>query len=71
MVGRIESGGVSMQVIGVPACALFFRNTAFDLILPRLLAGRRITRAELSRWGEGGYCRSCGTCTYPRCGFGK
>ncbi|MBQ4615863.1 MAG: molybdopterin-binding protein, partial [Mailhella sp.] len=74
MVGRIshESAlGGEIQVMGVPACALFFKNTVFDLLLPRLLAGRRITRAELSRMGEGGYCLGCSVCTYPKCGFGR
>ena len=71
MVGRIESPSGDIQVMGVPACALFFKNTVFDLILPRLLAGRRITRGELARLGEGGYCMACSVCTYPKCGFGK
>lgn len=71
MVGRIETPQGDMQVMGVPACALFFKNTVFDLLLPRLLAGRRITRAELARIGEGGYCLSCAVCTYPKCAFGK
>ena len=74
MVGRIPQESAprrEIQVMGVPACALFFKNTVFDLLLPRLLAGRRITRAELARMGEGGYCLSCAVCTYPKCGFGK
>ena len=71
MVGRIETTQGDMQVMGVPACALFFKHTVFDLLLPRLLAGRRITRAELARIGEGGYCLSCAVCTYPKCAFGK
>ena len=28
-----------VQVMGVPACALYFKTTSFDLLLPRLLAG--------------------------------
>jgi len=71
MVGRMEHEGHEIQVMGVPACALFFKNTVFDLLLPRLLAGRRITRAELARMGEGGFCQACRICTYPKCGFGK
>ena len=71
MVGRMESVSGDIQVMGVPACALFFKNTVFDLLLPRLLAGRRITRGELARLGEGGYCMACSICTYPKCGFGK
>ena len=71
MVGRIETPQGDMQVMGVPACALFFKNTVFDLLIPRLLAGRRITRGELARIGEGGFCLSCAVCTYPKCSFGK
>ena len=71
MVGRMESPSGDIQVMGVPACALFFKHTVFDLLLPRLLAGRRITRKELARLGEGGYCMACSVCTYPKCGFGK
>ncbi len=71
MTGRLPSPSGDIQVMGVPACALFFKNTVFDLLLPRLLAGRRITRGELARLGEGGYCMSCSVCTYPKCGFGK
>ena len=71
MVGNIKAASGNIQVMGVPACALFFKNTIFDLILPRLLAGRRITRSELARMGEGGYCLSCRTCTFPKCTFGK
>ena len=67
LVGRMDA----MQVIGVPACALYYKTTILDLLLPRLLAGREITRGELSRLGDGGYCLSCKICTYPKCWFGK
>ena len=60
-----------MQVLGVPACALYYKTTFLDLVLPRLLAGRELTRAELARIGEGGYCLGCKICTYPKCSFGK
>lgn len=43
-----------VPVVGAPGCALFSRPTAFDLLLPRLLAGERLTRAALSRLGAGG-----------------
>ena len=71
LIGRIPGQGGDMQVLGVPACALYFKTTFLDLVLPRLLAGREITRAELARMGEGGYCLSCHTCTWPKCWFGK
>ncbi len=71
LIGHIKKASGSIQVIGVPACALFFKNTVFDLLMPRLLADRHITRSELARMGEGGYCCSCPVCTFPHCGFGK
>ena len=61
----------AVQVIGVPACALYFKTTLFEILLPRLLAGRRITRPELARMGEGGFCMNCKTCTWPKCFFCK
>ncbi len=60
-----------MQVLGVPACALYFKTTLFDILLPRLLAGRVITRYELARMGEGGFCTTCKVCTWPKCFFVK
>ncbi|MEF2229891.1 MAG: FmdE family protein [Pseudodesulfovibrio sp.] len=60
-----------VPVIGVPACALFYKTTSFDILLPRLLAGRKITRREIARLGEGGFCMTCKVCSFPRCPFGK
>jgi formylmethanofuran dehydrogenase subunit E len=66
-----QPGEGEMQVIGVPACALYFKVTLFDILLPRLLAGRRISRAELAALGEGGFCANCKLCTWPKCFFVK
>jgi formylmethanofuran dehydrogenase subunit E len=59
-----------VQVIGVPACALYFKTTAFDLLLPRLLAGLQTTRRDLAKLGHGAFCLACKTCTFPKCPFG-
>ena len=59
------------QVVGVPACALFFKTTGFDLLLPRLLAGQKITRKDMAQYGDGGFCMQCKSCTFPKCPFGK
>ena len=67
LIGRI--GGA--QVIGVPACALFFKTTALDLLLPRLLAGLSVTRLDLARMGHGGLCMECRSCSFPKCPFGR
>ena len=58
-------------LLGVPACGLYHRVTALDLILPRVLAGEKIGKKELALLGHGGLCRDCPECTYPRCAFGR
>jgi formylmethanofuran dehydrogenase subunit E len=60
----------SVQVMGVPACALYFKITGFDLLLPRLLAGLEISRRDLAKLGHGSFCLECKTCTFPKCPFG-
>jgi len=61
-----------VQVMGVPACALYFKTTSFDLLLPRLLAGLTITRRDLAKLANGAFCLECKVCTFPqKCPFGK
>jgi formylmethanofuran dehydrogenase subunit E len=60
----------AVQVLGVPACALYFKTTSFDLLFPRLLAGLKITRRDLARMGHGSFCLECKACTFPKCPFG-
>jgi formylmethanofuran dehydrogenase subunit E len=60
-----------VEVIGVPACALYFKTTSLDILLPRVLAGMSPSRRELARLGHGGMCMQCKRCTYPKCPFGK
>jgi formylmethanofuran dehydrogenase subunit E len=61
-----------VQVMGVPACALYFKTTSFDLLLPRLLAGLTVTRQDLARLANGAFCLECKVCTFPqKCPFGK
>jgi formylmethanofuran dehydrogenase subunit E len=59
----------SVPVIGVPACALFYPTTSFDLLFPRLLAGVPITRIDLARMGHGAFCLGCKACSFPKCPF--
>lgn len=50
LTGRIKN----TRVIGVPAGALYFDTTAFDLLLPRLIADLTITRKDLAELADGG-----------------
>ena len=60
-----------VPLLGVPACGIYHRITVLDLVLPRILAGERIGKAELAFLGHGGLCRDCEECRYPHCPFGK
>ncbi len=59
-----------VAVCAVPAAALFFKKTALDIFLPRILTGETISREEISRSGHGGLCHFCAECHYPICPFG-
>ena len=59
-----------IPVIGVPGCAMYNKATVFDLVVPRILTGERLTRTDFTTLGHGGLCLSCPTCSYPSCGFG-
>lgn len=58
-------------VIGLPGCVMYAKRTIFDLVLPRMAAGVRLSEEDINGLGEGGLCLSCPVCTYPNCGFGK
>jgi molybdenum cofactor synthesis domain-containing protein len=60
-----------VPLLGVPACGLHHRITVLDLVLPRILAGEKIGKAELAFLGHGGLCKDCPECSYPHCPFGK
>ena len=61
----------NVPLLGVPACGLHHRITVLDLVLPRILAGEKIGKAELAFLGHGGLCKDCEACVYPHCPFGK
>jgi molybdopterin biosynthesis enzyme len=41
-------------IAAVPAAALFFKRTAFDIWLPRFLIGEKITKEEVIKRAHGG-----------------
>ncbi len=61
----------NVPILGLPGCVMYAKRTIFDLVLPRILAGEKLTREEFDRLGEGGLCLNCSVCTFPNCGFGK
>jgi molybdenum cofactor synthesis domain-containing protein len=62
-------GGV--PVVGLPGCVMYHKASIFDLVVPRILAGERVTRRDIVAFGHGGFCEGCDACRYPVCGFGK
>ena len=64
------SGGV--PILGVPACAMYYRTTVLDLVLARILTGEQLNRRDIAALAHGGFCQSCeGGCHFPTCGFGR
>lgn len=61
----------NVPVVGLPGCVMYSGVSVFDLIVPRLLAGEVPSRGDIKKLAHGGLCLSCGTCTYPNCGYGK
>jgi len=60
-----------VPIIGLPGCVMYCATTILDLVLPRLLAGERVTRADFIALGHGGLCLNCAVCRYPVCPFGR
>lgn len=58
-------------VFGLPGCVMFAHTTAFDILLPRVFAGEKIVRRDITRLGYGGQCIRCEICKFPDCYFGK
>lgn len=68
LLGYFDDG---VPILGLPGCVMYAKATVFDLLLPRVVAGVPITKADIAGLGCGGLCLSCPVCTYPDCGFGK
>lgn len=60
-----------IPIVGLPGCVMYSCTSIFDLIVPRLLAGERITKQDINKLAHGGLCLNCKVCTFPVCGFGK
>jgi molybdopterin biosynthesis enzyme len=58
-------------IMGLPGCVMYSKRTVFDLALPRIVTGEKLTSNDFVAMGEGGLCLSCDICTFPNCGFGK
>lgn len=60
-----------IPVMGLPGCVMHSKTTVFDIVLPKILAGKTITLRDTAVLGHGGLCMQCDPCRYPVCHFGK
>lgn len=68
LLGYYDDG---VPVMGLPGCVMYSRASVFDVFLPRIVAGIRLRRSDITCLGNGGLCLQCDVCTYPNCGYGK
>ena len=58
-----------IPILGAPGAVIFNQTTIIDVILPRVLAGEKVTREDIIELGHGGLCLNCGECNFPVCPF--
>ena len=58
-------------ILGVPGAAISLPTTMFDVLLPQIYAGDKLTKQELINLGDGGLCQQCKVCHFPNCTFGR
>lgn len=60
-----------VAILGVPGAAISLPTTIFDVLLPQLFTGDKLTRDELLCLADGGLCQMCKSCHWPNCTFGR
>lgn len=60
-----------VPILGVPGAAIKLPTTIFDVLLPQIFAGDKITKEELIALGNSGLCQMCKSCHWPNCTFGR
>ena len=60
-----------VAILGVPGAAISSPTTMFDVLLPQVFTGDKLTKADLIRLGDGGLCQQCKPCHFPNCTFGR
>lgn len=60
-----------VPILGVPGAAISLPTTIFDVLLPQIFAGDKLTKEDLLRLGDSGLCQLCADCRWPNCTFGK
>lgn len=60
-----------IAIMGVPGAAISLPTTMFDVLLPQIFTGEKLTKKDLINLGDGGLCQMCKVCHFPCCTFGR
>ncbi|MBQ8264050.1 MAG: molybdopterin-binding protein [Oscillospiraceae bacterium] len=60
-----------VAILGVPGAAISMPTTIFDVLLPQVFTGDKLTKKDLVHLGEGGLCQLCKPCHFPTCTVGR
>ena len=60
-----------IPILGVPGAAIKLPTTVFDVLLPQIFAGDKISKEDLVGLADGGLCQMCNVCHWPNCTFGR
>ena len=60
-----------IPILGVPGAAIKLPTTVFDVLLPQIFTGDKISKEELIGLADGGLCQMCNVCHWPNCTFGR
>lgn len=60
-----------IPILGVPGAAIKLPTTVFDVLLPQIFTGDKISKEELIGLADGGLCQMCTVCHWPNCTFGR
>ena len=60
-----------VPVLGVPGAAISLPTTIFDVLLPQIFTGQKLTKQDLIQLADGGLCQMCKNCHWPNCTFGR
>ncbi len=60
-----------IPILGVPGAAIKLPTTVFDVLLPQIFSGDKISQEELIGLADGGLCQMCQACHWPNCTFGR
>lgn len=60
-----------VAILGVPGAAISLPTTMFDVLLPQVFTGDKLTKQDLIHLGDSGLCQMCKACHWPNCTFGR